>query len=55
MGGCQNYDPFLGTLNISCRVIIGIQKKDHDFDNHPYRPPNSIIPIMRTPEMVPKP
>ena len=20
MGGCQNYDPFLGTLNIRCRI-----------------------------------
>ena len=26
MGGCQNYDPFWGTLNIRCRIIIGIQK-----------------------------
>ena len=26
LGGCQNYDPFLGTLNIRCRIIIGIQK-----------------------------
>ena len=26
MGGCQNYDPFLGTLNIRGRIIIGIQK-----------------------------
>ena len=26
MGGCQNYGPFLGTLNITCRIIIGIQK-----------------------------
>ena len=26
MGGCQNYIPFLGTLNIRCRIIIGIQK-----------------------------
>ena len=26
MGGCQNYVPFLGTLNIRCRIIIGIQK-----------------------------
>ena len=24
MGGCQNYDPFLGTLNIRCCIIIGI-------------------------------
>ena len=26
MGGCQNYDPFWGTLKIRCRSIIGIQK-----------------------------
>ena len=26
MGGCQNYDPSLGTLNIKCRIIIGTQK-----------------------------
>ena len=26
MGGCQNYGPFLGTLNIRRRIIIGIQK-----------------------------
>ena len=26
MGGCQNYDPALGTLNIRCRIIIRIQK-----------------------------
>ena len=25
MGGCHNYGPFLGTLNITCRIIIGIQ------------------------------
>ena len=22
MGGCQNCDPFLGTLNIRCRIIL---------------------------------
>ena len=26
MGGCQNYGPFLGTLNIRCRIIVGIQE-----------------------------
>ena len=26
MGGWQNYGPFLGTLNIGWRTIIGIQK-----------------------------
>ena len=25
MGGCQNDGPFLGTLNIRCRTIIGTQ------------------------------
>ena len=26
MGSCQNYGPFLGTLNIRCRIMIGIEK-----------------------------
>ena len=26
VGGDPNYGPFLGTLNITCRIIIGIQK-----------------------------
>ena len=26
LGGCQNYGPFLGTLNIRRRIIIGMQK-----------------------------
>ena len=26
MGGCQNYGPFWGALNIRCRIIIGTQK-----------------------------
>ena len=26
VGGCQNYGPFLGTLNIRCQIILGIQK-----------------------------
>ena len=38
--GCgQNYGPLLGTLNIRCRITIGIQKRDHNFDNYPYCPP----------------
>ena len=32
MGGCQNYGPILGTLNIRCRRD---PKRDHIFDNHP--------------------
>ena len=27
MGGCQNYGPFWGTLNIRCRIIMGTQKR----------------------------
>ena len=26
MGSCQNYGPFLGTLNSRCRIIVGTQK-----------------------------
>ena len=26
VSGCQNHGPFLGTLNIRCRIIVGIQK-----------------------------
>ena len=26
MGSCQNFGPFLGTLNNRCRIIIGTQK-----------------------------
>ena len=26
MGGCQNYGPFLGTLNMRCRIIVGTPK-----------------------------
>ena len=26
MGGCQNYGPFLGTLNLRCRMKIRTQK-----------------------------
>ena len=37
MGGCQNYGPFLGTLNIRGRIIIGTPKRDHNFDDQPYR------------------
>ena len=36
MGGCQKYGPFLGILNIRCRIIIGTQKRDHNFENHLY-------------------
>ena len=28
--------PFWGTLNIRCRIILGIQERDHNFDNDPY-------------------
>ena len=38
MGGCQNDGPCVATLNIRCRTVIMIQKRDHNFDNHPYSP-----------------
>ena len=28
--------PFLGTLNTRCRILLRTQKRDHNFDNHPY-------------------
>ena len=31
MGSCQNYCPFVGTLNIRYRITW-----DPNFDNHPY-------------------
>ena len=39
MGGFQNYGPFLGILNIRCRIIVGTPKRDHNFDNHLYSGP----------------
>ena len=27
MGSCQNYGPFLGTLNNRCRIILGTPKE----------------------------
>ena len=35
MGNCQNYGPFLATLNIRCRFKRRTQR-DHNFDNHPH-------------------
>ena len=37
MGGCPNYGPFLGTLKLRCRIILRDPKRNHNFDNHPYR------------------
>ena len=36
MGGCQNYGPFLGTLNIRCRIILRTHKRDPILENCPY-------------------
>ena len=42
MGGCQNYGPFLGTLNIRGHIIIGTQKgtiiltTNHIFNTEPF-------------------
>ena len=32
------YGPFLGTLNIRCRILI-----DHNFDNHPHTKSKNVI------------
>ena len=37
-GGCQNYGRFLSTLNIRCRIIIGIQKGTIILTTNPCRP-----------------
>ena len=40
MGGCQNYGPFLGALNIRFRNYYNRDpKRDHNFDIHPHGPP----------------
>ena len=36
MGGCQNYGPFLGTLNTRCRIKKNPKRNHNFFDNHPY-------------------
>ena len=53
MGGCQNYGPFLGTLNNRCRNYKRDPKRDHNFDSHPYRgscfrvfSSNPIVPLV---------
>ena len=43
LGSCQNYGPFLGTLNNRCRIIKGTPKRDHNFDNHPFGTSSSSI------------
>ena len=35
MGGCENYGPFWGTLNIRCRNIIRTQKGNPNSNDHP--------------------
>ena len=36
MDACQHDGPFLGPLTARCRIILRIQKRDPNFDNHPY-------------------
>ena len=35
MGSYQSEGPGLGTLNNRCRIMVGTQKRDPNFDNHP--------------------
>ena len=37
MGGCQNYGPFLGPYYNTAPNVFGYPKRDHNFDNYPYR------------------
>ena len=40
MGGCQNYGPFLGpyyNTGPNTGPNLGVPKRDHNFDNPPYR------------------
>ena len=38
MGGCQNYGPFLGPYcNTGPNTGPNYPKRDHNFDNPPYR------------------
>ena len=52
MGGCQNYGPFLGILNIRCRTRIRDPKRDLDFDNHPHMF-DCCLPVFSVQEAMP--
>ena len=54
VGGCQNYGPFLGTLLIKCRIILGIQKGTIIFDNHECeRPTGASLQRFKKGEILP--
>ena len=36
MGGCRNYGPFFGVLNIMRHLVFRGPTRKHNFDNHPY-------------------
>ena len=42
MGGCQNYGPFLGYPTYQVPYYNRDPKRDHNFDNHPFRPKQPI-------------
>ena len=37
MGGCQNYGPFFGYPRYEVPYYNRDPKRDHNFDNHPYK------------------
>ena len=45
MGGCQNYGPFLGPLNIRCRIRIGIIILTTTHFIYPYNPYIVVVSI----------
>ena len=52
VGSCQNHGPFLGTLNIRCRIIIGTRKRDHKWVR---LEPALDLQALDPPNLTPKP
>ena len=43
MGGCRNYDLFFGSPRYWVPFYNRDPKRDHNFDNHPYRGYKGVI------------
>ena len=55
VGGYQNYGPFLGTLNIRCRIIIGTQKGTIILTTTQVHVPGNFVGSSRFEEKMPRP
>ena len=57
MGSCQNYGPFLGTLNNRCRTILGTQKgtiiltTTQNGQEQPHPKKETLDPNLRNPKV----